>query len=70
MHKVRFSGNEQPVANTQALENFFKTVAQKVDQDQIKIKADRATEYKHIAMVMAAAQRLEVKKIGIMSNNN
>ena len=62
--------NEQPVANTQALENLFRIVAQKADQDQIKIKADRATEYKHIAMVMAAAQRLEVKKIGIMSNNN
>lgn len=57
--------NEQPVANTQALENLFKTVAQKADQDQIKIKADRATEYKHIAMVMAAAQRLEVKKLAL-----
>ncbi|MFX2256421.1 biopolymer transporter ExbD [Acinetobacter variabilis] len=62
--------NDQPVANAQALEALFKTVAQKADQDQIKIKADRATEYKHIAMVMAAAQRLEVKKIGIVSNNN
>ena len=62
--------NDQPVANAQALEALFKTVAQKADQDQIKIKADRANKYKHIAMVMAAAQRLEVKKIGIVSNNN
>src|SRR5690606_7824143 len=61
--------NDQPVENTQALEDQCKTVTQKADQDQIKIKAERATEYKHIAMVMAAAQRLEVKKIGIMSNN-
>ncbi|MBJ7435674.1 MAG: biopolymer transporter ExbD, partial [Acinetobacter sp.] len=36
--------------------------------DQIKLKADRATEYKYIAMVMAAAQRLDVKKIGVVSN--
>ncbi|MCO8091845.1 MULTISPECIES: ExbD/TolR family protein [Acinetobacter] len=62
--------NEQPVESPQALEILFQTVARKADQDQIKIKADRATEYKHIAMVMASAQRLDVKKIGIMSNNN
>ena len=61
--------NEQPVASPQALEVLFQTVARKADQDQIKIKADRATEYKYIAMVMASAQRLDVKKIGIMSNN-
>jgi biopolymer transport protein ExbD len=47
---------------------LFQTVAQKADQDQIKLKADRATEYKYIAMVMAAAQRLDVKKIGVVSN--
>ncbi|WP_159138567.1 MULTISPECIES: biopolymer transporter ExbD [unclassified Acinetobacter] len=62
--------NEQPVESPQALEILFQTVARNADQDQIKIKADRATEYKHIAMVMASAQRLDVKKIGIMSNNN
>lgn len=61
--------NEQPVANRAALEVLFQTVAQKSDQDQIKIKPDRATEYKHVAMVMASAQRLNVKKIGVASNN-
>lgn len=60
--------NEQAVESKQALEALFQTVAQKADQDQIKLKADRATEYKYIAMVMAAAQRLDVKKIGIVSN--
>jgi biopolymer transport protein ExbD len=65
----RIFWNEQAVANRQALEVLFQNVSQKADQDQIKIKADRATEYKHIAMVMATAQRLEVTKIGIVSNN-
>lgn len=60
--------NEQAVESKQALEALFQTVAQKADQDQIKLKADRATEYKYIAMVMAAAQRLDVKKIGVVSN--
>ena len=60
--------NEQAVESKQALEALFQTVVQKADQDQIKLKADRATEYKYIAMVMAAAQRLDVKKIGVVSN--
>jgi biopolymer transport protein ExbD len=61
--------NDQAVTNRQALEVLFQNVAQKAKQDNIKIKADRATEYKHIAMVMATAQRHEVKNIGIISNN-
>ena len=65
----RIFWNEQAVASRQALEVLFQNVAQKSKQDNIKIKADRATEYKHIAMVMATAQRQEVKNIGIVSNN-
>lgn len=34
--------NEQAVESKQALEALFQTVAQKADQDQIKLKADRA----------------------------
>ena len=65
----RIFWNEQAVASRQALEVLFQNVAQKSKQDYIKIKADRATEYKHIAMVMATAQRQDVKNIGIVSNN-
>lgn len=65
----RIFWNEQAVASRQALEVLFQNVAQKSKQDNIKIKADRATEYKHIAMVMATAQRQDVKNIGIVSNN-
>ncbi|WP_448761782.1 ExbD/TolR family protein [Acinetobacter tandoii] len=60
--------NGQPVENKQALENLFMTVSKKSEQDQIKLKPDRMTEYKQVAMVMAMAQRLNITKIGIESN--
>ena len=56
--------NGQAVANKQALETLFAGVAQQADQDTIKVQPDKMTEYKDVAMVMAAAQRLNVKKIG------
>ena len=62
--------NGQPVENKQALEVLFAGVAQKSDQDQIKVQPDKMSEYKDVAMVMAAAQRLNVKKIGIATNEN
>ncbi len=61
--------NDQPVANKQALESLFAGVSQKSDQDTIKVQPDKMTEYKDVAMVMAAAQRLNVKKIGVSANN-
>lgn len=61
--------NNQPVADRAALETLFAQVAQKSEQDQIKLKPDRLSEYKDVAMVMATAQRLNVDKIGIVSNN-
>ena len=60
--------NGQPVANKQALETLFAGVAQQADQDTIKVQPDKMTEYKDVAMVMAAAQRLNVKKIGVSAN--
>ena len=61
--------NDQPIANKQALETLFAGVAQQSDQDTIKVQPDKLTEYKDVAMVMAAAQRLNVKKIGVSANN-
>ncbi|WP_168379575.1 MULTISPECIES: ExbD/TolR family protein [Acinetobacter] len=60
--------NGQPIANKQALETLFAGVAQQADQDTIKVQPDKMTEYKDVAMVMAAAQRLNVKKIGVSAN--
>ena len=48
--------NEQAVESKQALEALFQTVAQKADQDQIKLKADRATEYKYSQIIIKPIQ--------------
>lgn len=61
--------NNQAVENKQALEVLLASVAQKSDQDQIKVQPDQSTEYKDVAMVMATAQRLNVKKIAIATNH-
>jgi biopolymer transport protein ExbD len=61
--------NNQAVENKQALEVLLASVAQKSDQDQIKVQPDQFTEYKDVAMVMATAQRLNVKKIAIAANH-
>lgn len=70
--KIDASGNifwnDQAVKDRQALEALFQNVSVKSDQDQIKLKPDRMTEYKDVALVMALAQRLNISKIGIVSN--
>ena len=60
--------NGQAVKDRPALESLFQSVSRKSDQDQIKLKPDRMSEYKDVAMVMALAQRLNITKIGIVSN--
>lgn len=66
--KGKISWNGQPVENKQALEVMLAGVAQQKEQDTIKVQPDKLTEYKDVAMVMAAAQRLNVRKIGIASS--
>jgi biopolymer transport protein ExbD len=63
----RLFWNDQAVADKAALERLFANVAQQSEQDTIKVQPDRLTEYKDVAMVMAAAQRLKLHKIGIES---
>lgn len=61
--------NDQAVADRIALDNLFRSVSLKKEQDQIKLKPDPQAEYKNVAMVMAMAQRLGVTKIGIVSSS-
>lgn len=60
--------NDELIADRTLLEARFKAVANKVDQDQVKLEPDKLAEYKNVAMVMAMAQRLGVTKIGIVNN--
>ncbi len=57
------------VVNEQELEKRFNLIAHEVDQDQVRILPETQSSYKDIARVMAAAQRLGVKNLGILNNN-
>ncbi|CAI3952011.1 Biopolymer transport protein ExbD (ExbD) (PDB:2JWK) [Commensalibacter communis] len=63
------SFDNQNVANEDALQQKFKEIAALPDQPTIFIKPNRLASYKTVAIIMADAQRLGIKKIGIMGQN-
>ena len=50
------------------LDSKLHAIAQEADQDEIHLRPNRNAEYKTVATVMAAAQRIGVTKIGIVGN--
>ncbi|EHD13968.1 biopolymer transport protein exbD1 [Commensalibacter intestini A911] len=63
------SFDNQTVANEDALQQKFKDIAAQPDQPTLFIKPNRLASYKVVAVILADAQRLGVKKIGIMGQN-
>ena len=43
-------------------------IAQMPDQPEVHLRPNKLVTYKHVAMIMATAQRLGVTKIGIVGN--
>lgn len=58
----------EPLANRAELQVRLFSVAQMADQSEVHLKPNKLVEYKHVAMVLAEAQRLGVTKIGIVGN--
>ncbi len=50
------------------LENKLLAVAAQPDQDEVHLRPNKLVTYKHVAHVMATAQRLGVTKIGLVGN--
>ncbi|MFN6997229.1 MAG: ExbD/TolR family protein, partial [Aquincola tertiaricarbonis] len=50
------------------LENRLAQVAALPDQPEVHLRPNKLVTYKHVAGVMASAQRLGVTKIGIVGN--
>ena len=50
------------------LEARLARIAASQDQPELHLRPNKAVAYKHVAMVMAEAQRLGVTKIGIIGN--
>jgi biopolymer transport protein ExbD len=56
------------VTDKPALENKFLGIAAIQDQPEVHLRPNKLVHYSSVAFVMAAAQRLGVKKIGMVGN--
>jgi biopolymer transport protein ExbD len=56
------------LSNQKAVEAKLAEVAAESDQPEVHIKPNKLVEYGSVAYVMAAAQRLGVKKMGMVGN--
>lgn len=67
--EVNFDGavvwNGNVVPNLQMLESYFRSEAAKASQPEIHLRADRRARYGEVAVVLAAAQRNRLRKIGL-----
>jgi biopolymer transport protein ExbD len=70
--EVDFDGtigwNGEIIADRAALEARLAQVAAMPDQPEVHLRPNKLVTYKHVAMIMASAQRLGVTKIGIVGN--
>ncbi len=51
-----------------AIEQRLAAIAAMADQPEVHLRPNKLVTYKHVAMIMATAQRLGVTKIGIVGN--
>lgn len=60
--------NGEALPNHAVVEQRLQQVAAQPDQAEVHLRPNKLVEYKAVASVMAAAQRLGVKKLGIIGN--
>jgi biopolymer transport protein ExbD len=60
--------NGETVAGPADLDARLAGVAAQADQPEIHLRPNKLVKYEHVAAVMAAAQRLGAKKLGVIGN--
>jgi biopolymer transport protein ExbD len=60
--------NGVPVADKIELEARLREVATAAEQPEVHLRPNKLVQYEHVAAVMSAAQRLNVKKLGVIGN--
>ena len=60
--------NAEPVPDRQALEDHIRRAIAQPTQPEVHLRPDKAAKYDVVAGVMATAQRLGMKKIGIVGS--
>lgn len=56
------------LADRASLEDHIRSAAQQPRQPEFHIRPDKLAEYKYVAEVLASAQRLGIRQIGIVGN--
>jgi len=65
---IGWNGEIIEAGNRAAIEQRLFAIAQMPDQPEVHLRPNKLVTYKHVAMIMATAQRLGVTKIGIVGN--
>jgi biopolymer transport protein ExbD len=60
--------NGRVVPDRQELEQRLRAAAEMPDQPEVHLRPNKLVKYESVAMVMASAQRLGMKKIGLIGN--
>ncbi|MDP1650065.1 MAG: biopolymer transporter ExbD [Rubrivivax sp.] len=65
---IGWNGEIIEAGDRAAIEVRLAAVAAQADQPEVHLRPNKLVTYKHVAMIMATAQRLGVTKIGIVGN--
>ena len=65
---IGWNGEVIQAGDRAAIEQRLSAVAAMADQPEVHLRPNKLVTYKHVAMIMATAQRLGVNKIGIVGN--
>jgi biopolymer transport protein ExbD len=65
---IGWNGEIIEAGDRAAIEIRLAAVAAQPDQPEVHLRPNKLVTYKHVAMIMATAQRLGVTKIGIVGN--
>ena len=65
---IGWNGEVIQPGDRNAIEQKLAAVAALPDQPEVHLRPNKLVVYKHVAMIMATAQRLGVTKIGIVGN--
>ena len=65
---ISWNGETIQPGDRGVIESRLAAVAAMVDQPEVHLRPNKLVVYKHVAMIMATAQRLGVTKIGIVGN--
>jgi biopolymer transport protein ExbD len=65
---ISWNGETIPAGDRGAIETRLQAVAAIADQPEVHLRPNKLVVYKHVAMILATAQRLGVTKIGIVGN--